>query len=131
MVELSGREDEVLGGIDMKRGPELSPLRPVLDRRETTGEAEHELLPAAHRVQGQHEQPRPARAYWLTDEAVSAAAGRQSADRPGLDQASAEAAENPPEPPQEAHETASEARMVTAAEADEALLALLGSAPHA
>jgi DNA segregation ATPase FtsK/SpoIIIE, S-DNA-T family len=81
-------------------------------------------------VPGQHEQPRPARAYWLTDEAVRVAAGCHSANRPGLDPASAEAAEKPPDPRQEPHEPAGESSMVTAAEADESLLALLASATH-
>lgn len=79
---------------------------------------------------GQHDQPRPARAYWLTDEAVSATASRHSADRPGLDVASAGAADGPPEPSQAPCEPAAESRMVTAAEADDALLALLASAPY-
>ncbi len=81
-------------------------------------------------VPGQHEQPRPARAYWLTDAAVSSAAARYAADRPDLDSASAEAAEKPSGLLQTAHEPAGESRMVTGAEADEALLALLASAPH-
>jgi S-DNA-T family DNA segregation ATPase FtsK/SpoIIIE len=250
MAELSSRTDVVLWGIDMKRGLELSPWRPVLDRLATTEDAAHELLSAANRVldaradllaerrerkwqptptepalviavdelaeldadamallerlarmgraegiiliavtqrpsadvlggldartqmtarialgvveprdgelilgagrlsqgwrpdrlagpgyflvlvPGQHEQPRPARAYWLTDAAVRAAASRHGAERPGLDAASADAAQEPPPPPQTAHETTAESRMVSAAEADEALLALLGAAPH-
>ncbi len=50
MAELSGRTDVVLWGIDMKRGLELSPWRPVLDRLATTEDAAHELLSAANRV---------------------------------------------------------------------------------
>jgi hypothetical protein len=33
----------------------------------------------------QHELPRPARAYWLTDQAVSSVAGRPGVQRPALD----------------------------------------------
>jgi S-DNA-T family DNA segregation ATPase FtsK/SpoIIIE len=250
MAELSSRRDVVLWGIDMKRGLELSPWRPVLDRLATTEDAAHELLSAANRVldaradllaerrerkwqpsptepalviavdelaeldadamallerlarmgraegiilvavtqrpsadvlggldartqmtarialgvveprdgelilgagrlsagwrpdrlagpgyflvlvPGQHEQPRPARAYWLADSAVSATADRHRVERPGLDPASAGAVEKPPEELQAPHEPAGESRMVTAAEADKALLALLASAPH-
>ncbi len=36
-------------------------------------------------VPGQHEQSRPARAYWLTDATVSAAAGRHAAQWPSLE----------------------------------------------
>jgi S-DNA-T family DNA segregation ATPase FtsK/SpoIIIE len=220
MAELSSRTDVVLWGIDMKRGLELSPWRPVLDRLATTadllaerrerkwqpspaepalviavdelaeldadamallerlarmGRAEGivliavtqrpsadvlggldartqmaarialgvveprdgELILGAGRlsqgwrpdrlagpgyflvlVPDQHEQPRPARAYWLTDEAVSATAGRPGAGRPKLY-------------PVSVHGPASESRTVTAAEADDALLELLASAPHA
>jgi DNA segregation ATPase FtsK/SpoIIIE, S-DNA-T family len=50
MAELSSRRDVVLWGIDMKRGLELSPWRPVLDRLATTEDAAHELLSAANRV---------------------------------------------------------------------------------
>lgn len=50
MAELSDRADVVLWGIDMKRGLELGPWRPVLDRLATTAEAAHELLRAANRV---------------------------------------------------------------------------------
>ncbi len=81
-------------------------------------------------VPGQHEQPRPARAYWLTDAAVRAAADRHGVERPDLELASANAAEKPPEPRQTAQEATRELRMVSAVEADEALLALLGAAPH-
>ena len=251
MAELSGRRDVVLWGIDMKRGLELMPWQPVLDRLATTEDATHELLSAANRVldaradllaerkerkwpptptepalviavdelaeldadamallerlarmgraegiiliavtqrpsgevlggldartqmtarialgvveprdgelilgagrlsagwrpdrlagpgyllvlgPGQHEQPRPARVYWLTDAAVRAAAGRYGTKRPVLDPRSAEAAETLPEGSQAPHGPADESRTVTAAEADEALLALLASAPHA
>jgi S-DNA-T family DNA segregation ATPase FtsK/SpoIIIE len=48
-------------------------------------------------VPGQHELPRPARVYWITDEAVSAAAGRNGVAPPSLDSASAQAASKPPE----------------------------------
>ncbi len=250
MAELSGRRDVVLWGIDMKRGLELSPWRPVLDRLATTEDAAHELLSAANRVldaradllaerkerkwqptptepalviavdelteldadamallerlarvgraegiiliavtqrpsaevlggldartqmtarialgvveprdgelilgagrlsagwrpdrlagpgyflvlvPGQHEQPRPARAYRLTDAAVRVTADRHGADRPSLDPKSAGMADKPPEPREEPHEPAGESRTVTAAEADDALLALLAAAPH-
>jgi DNA segregation ATPase FtsK/SpoIIIE, S-DNA-T family len=251
MAELSSRRDVVLWGIDMKRGLELSPWRPVLDKLATTEDAAHELLSAANRVldaradlladrkerkwrptptepalviavdelaeldadamalverlarmgraegiiliavtqrpsadvlggldartqmtarialgvveprdgelilgtgrlsmgwrpdrltgpgyflvlvPGQHEQPRPARAHWLTDEAVGVAAGRHGADRPKLDRTSADAAEEPSEPSHAQRESASEPPTVTAAEADDALLALLATAPYA
>jgi DNA segregation ATPase FtsK/SpoIIIE, S-DNA-T family len=250
MAELSSRTDVVLWGIDMKRGLELAPWRPVLDRLATTEDAAHELLIAANRVldaradllaarherkwqptptepalviavdelaeldadamallerlarlgraegiilvgvtqrpsadvlggldartqmtarialgvveprdgelilgagrlgagwrpdrlagpgyflvlvPGQYEQPRPARAYWLTDAAVEAAAGRHGAERPGLDPASADAAEKPPEPRQAASDAAEQPKTPSSADADEALLALLRSAPH-
>lgn len=81
-------------------------------------------------VPGQHEQPRPARAYWLTDAAVSAAAGRHGADRSKLDPASAEVAEKSSESLQAPHETAGEPRAISAADADEVLLALLRAAPR-
>jgi DNA segregation ATPase FtsK/SpoIIIE, S-DNA-T family len=250
MAELSSRADVVLWGVDMKRGLELAPWRPVLDRLATTEDAAHELLTAANRVldaradllaernqrkwepspsepvlviavdelaeldadamallerlarlgraegviliavtqrpsadvlggldartqmtarialgvvepregelilgagrlgagwrpdrlagpgyflvlvPGQHEQPRPARAYWLTDTAVRAAAGRHGAERPHLDATSADAAETPPEPPQAPHDATAEPRTPSSADADEALLALLRSAPR-
>src|SRR5262249_33508025 len=66
-----------------------------------------------------------------TDAAVSATANRHSADRPKLDPASVDAAEMPLELSQAVHGPASESRAVTAAEADDALLALLAAAPHA
>jgi S-DNA-T family DNA segregation ATPase FtsK/SpoIIIE len=50
MAELSVRRDAVVWGIDMKRGLELSPWRPMLDRLATTEVAAHELLSAANRV---------------------------------------------------------------------------------
>ena len=50
MAELSGRADVVLWGIDMKRGLELAPWRPVLDRLATTEDAALELLTAANRL---------------------------------------------------------------------------------
>jgi S-DNA-T family DNA segregation ATPase FtsK/SpoIIIE len=251
MAELCGRTDVVLWGIDMKRGLELSPWRPVLDRLATSKDAAYELLSAANRVldaradllarrrerkwqpsrtapalviavdelaeldadamsllerlarmgraegiiliavtqrpsadvlggldartqmtarialgvveprdgelilgagrlsagwrpdrlagpgyflvlvPGQHEQPRPARAYWLTDAAVSAAAARHAAERPRLDPTSADAAEKPPELHQAVHGSTGESRAATAAEAEDALLALLATAPYA
>jgi S-DNA-T family DNA segregation ATPase FtsK/SpoIIIE len=48
-------------------------------------------------VPGQHESPRPARAYLLTDAAVTAVAGRRGVQRAALDAASASAAEKPQE----------------------------------
>ena len=50
MVELSVRVDVVLWGIDMKRGLELAPWRPVLDRLATTADVAYELLVAANRI---------------------------------------------------------------------------------
>jgi len=50
MAALSGCRDVVLWGIDMKRGLELAPWRPVLNRLATTEDAAHELLSAANRV---------------------------------------------------------------------------------
>jgi S-DNA-T family DNA segregation ATPase FtsK/SpoIIIE len=50
MAELSVRADAVVWGIDMKRGLELSPWRPTLDRLATTEDTAHELLSAANRV---------------------------------------------------------------------------------
>jgi hypothetical protein len=81
-------------------------------------------------VPGLYEQPRPARAYWLSDAAVRAAAGRHDAARPVLDPVSAAAAEEPQEPSPDTHAVDTESRSLTAADADEALLALLRSAPH-
>ena len=46
-------------------------------------------------VLGVHEQPRPARAYWLTDAAVRAVVARTAAERPSLDPESAGAAARP------------------------------------
>jgi DNA segregation ATPase FtsK/SpoIIIE, S-DNA-T family len=50
MAALSRRTDVVMWGIDMKRGLELAPWQPVLDRLATTEEAAYELLSAANRV---------------------------------------------------------------------------------
>jgi S-DNA-T family DNA segregation ATPase FtsK/SpoIIIE len=50
MAELSVRSDAVVWGIDMKRGLELAPWRPMLDRLATTEDAAYELLSAANRV---------------------------------------------------------------------------------
>jgi S-DNA-T family DNA segregation ATPase FtsK/SpoIIIE len=72
---------------------------------------------------GQHEVPRPARAYLLTDEAVRAAAARHAGRRPALDAASAGAAETPQQPAQGLVTTST-------VDPDEALLAELRNAPH-
>jgi hypothetical protein len=251
MAELSVRTDVVLWGIDMKRGLELSPWRPALDRLATTEDAAHELLSAANRVldaradlladrherkwqpspaepalviavdelaeldadamallerlarmgraegiiviavtqrpsadvlggldartqmtvrialgvveprdgelilgagrlsagwradrlagpgyflvlaPGQHEQPRPARAYWLTDAAVTAAAGRSGADRAALDTVSAVAAAGPQEPSQTADWPGRADMEPHDSDPDAALLAALADAPRA
>jgi S-DNA-T family DNA segregation ATPase FtsK/SpoIIIE len=55
-------------------------------------------------VPGQHEQPRPARAYWLTDEAVRTAASRIRIRRPYLDGASGDAVEEPSRTPEASQE---------------------------
>src|SRR5438034_6234961 len=47
---------------------------------------------------GQHETPRQARAFWLSDAAVRAAADRAGGSRPVLDTTSAEAASGPQKP---------------------------------
>jgi S-DNA-T family DNA segregation ATPase FtsK/SpoIIIE len=79
---------------------------------------------------GQHEQPRPARAYWLTDAAVRAAASRPGIERAALDAASATAAEKPPQPSTEA-ETEPDGFTATRREdPDTALLAALREAPR-
>ncbi len=59
---------------------------------------------------GQHETPRQARAYWLSDAAVRAAADSAGATRPALDPASVEAAGGPQKPPEGAvHDPANSA----------------------
>jgi S-DNA-T family DNA segregation ATPase FtsK/SpoIIIE len=70
---------------------------------------------------GRYEQPRPARAYWLTDDAVRAVVTSAGDQRPALDSASADAASEPQEAPQRPRDH----RML----GDEALLAALDSAP--
>jgi S-DNA-T family DNA segregation ATPase FtsK/SpoIIIE len=78
----------------------------------------------------QHETPRPARAYWLTDEAVRAAAGHAGAKRPALDPASASAASGS-QPPSTALDMASmETPAPRSDDPDVALLAALRSAPR-
>lgn len=79
---------------------------------------------------GQHERPRLARAYWLTDSAVKAAAGRSGVQRAVLDPASADAAngrQEPPEGPSAPVDDANESD----ADPDAALLAALRDAPRA
>ena len=49
---------------------------------------------------GRYDQPQPARAYWLTDDAVRTVVARAGAHRPVLDPESAEGAAWPPEPSQ-------------------------------
>jgi S-DNA-T family DNA segregation ATPase FtsK/SpoIIIE len=81
-------------------------------------------------VPGQHEQPRPARAYLLTDAAVTAIAGRQAERRATLDPASATAAEKPQESPI-ATETDGDGHSVPQRpDPDMALLAALRDAPR-
>jgi S-DNA-T family DNA segregation ATPase FtsK/SpoIIIE len=83
-------------------------------------------------VPGQHEQPRPARAYLLTDAVVTAVASRRRAEQHAiLDPASATAAEKPKEPPT-ATQTASDGHTVPRREdSDMALLVALRDAPRA
>jgi S-DNA-T family DNA segregation ATPase FtsK/SpoIIIE len=70
---------------------------------------------------GQHETPRQARAYWLSDAAVTAAADGAGPTRPGLDPASAEAAGEPLKPRESVSDDASDP--------DRLLLAALADAP--
>jgi S-DNA-T family DNA segregation ATPase FtsK/SpoIIIE len=69
---------------------------------------------------GQHEAPRPARAYWLPDEAVGAAAGRRDIGRPSLDTVSAGALTTAQEPSgsarqgQDAHDDDHDGRLLEA-----------------
>ena len=250
MAELSGRTDVVLWGIDMKRGLELAPWRPVLDRLATTDDAAVELLTAVNAVldaradllaarherlwqptktepalviaidelaelsadamallerlarlgraegiivigatqrpsaatlggldartqmtarialgvveprdgemilgagrlgagwradrlsgtgyflvlvPGQHELPRPARAYWLTDAAVRAAAGRRGVVRAVLDPASAEVAAGRQESPEATSGPAVRSNAAGVEDPDAALLAALRDAPR-
>ena len=71
---------------------------------------------------GQHEMPRQARAYWLSDAAVGAAAASGSATRPALDPASAEAAGEPQKPAEDAANDGPD-------DPDRLLLAALDEAP--
>lgn len=75
---------------------------------------------------GLYEQPRPARAYWLSDATVKATAGRHGAERPGLDPMSADVANSPQETLQEPESARSRPSSV---DADEAFLGLLRLAP--
>jgi len=70
---------------------------------------------------GRYEQPRPARAYWLSDDAVHALVARAGAQRPALDPTSADAAARAPEPSQTVRPDRERF--------DAALLAALDSAP--
>ncbi len=72
-------------------------------------------------VPGVHEQPRPARAYWLTDGAVRTVVASAGARRPALDPESADAATRPQEPSQDSRGERERA--------DVALLAALDAAP--
>ncbi len=72
-------------------------------------------------VPGIHEQPRPARAYWLTDSAVRAVVAHAGAQRPALDPESSDAAARPQEPSQDSRGERERA--------DVALLAALDAAP--
>lgn len=95
-------------------------------------------------VPGQHELPRPARVYWLSDEAVSLAAARYGVHRPSLDVTSAEVVKKALEgrqevrrpkparddqaPEMDAHRAADQAAV--AGDLDEVLLTALREAPH-
>jgi S-DNA-T family DNA segregation ATPase FtsK/SpoIIIE len=79
---------------------------------------------------GQHEVPRPARAYWLTDETVRAAACRTGAQRSALDPASAAAASDPQPPSTAVDVPAVEVLSPRRDDPDAALLAVLRSAPR-
>jgi S-DNA-T family DNA segregation ATPase FtsK/SpoIIIE len=72
-------------------------------------------------VPGVYEQPRPARAYWLTDAAVRAVVASTAGQRPALDPVSADADARPQEPSQSARPDRERFDM--------ALLAALDSAP--
>jgi S-DNA-T family DNA segregation ATPase FtsK/SpoIIIE len=76
---------------------------------------------------GQHETPRQARAFWLSDAAVRAAAARAGTARPVLDPVSADAAAGPQKPVQgaDAHNGPT-----AADDPDRRLLAVLREAPH-
>jgi DNA segregation ATPase FtsK/SpoIIIE, S-DNA-T family len=82
---------------------------------------------------GQHETPRLARAYWLDDPDVRAAAGRHGVARPTLDTVSADAAAEParaperPRPPVEVHDREDDTQ--PANDPDRLLLAALQAAP--
>jgi len=71
---------------------------------------------------GQHETPRQARAYWLSDAAVRAAADQAGASRPALDSTSADAAGEPQKPSESVLD-------VGADDPDGRLLAALDEAP--
>jgi DNA segregation ATPase FtsK/SpoIIIE, S-DNA-T family len=75
---------------------------------------------------GQHETPRPARAYWLSDEAVRAAAGRRDVVRPPLDSVSAIAVTTPHRPSESTMQTAD---VTDGEDHDGRLLAALADAP--
>jgi S-DNA-T family DNA segregation ATPase FtsK/SpoIIIE len=83
-------------------------------------------------VPGQHEQPRPARAYLMTDEAVMAAARRASAgQRATLDAASARAAEKAEEPTTATETAGNGPTLPQREDPDVALLAALKDSPRA
>jgi S-DNA-T family DNA segregation ATPase FtsK/SpoIIIE len=79
---------------------------------------------------GQHDLPRIARAYWLTDPAVRAVAGRASGQRAVLDPTSAQAAAGGQEPSEAVRPPGDEADG-SGADPDAALLAVLRDAPRA
>ena len=78
---------------------------------------------------GLHATPRPARAYWLTDDEVQAAAGRQDIERAVLDPASVQVAASPQEPSEDATEP--DAPAAQHRDAEEELLIALHDAPRA
>jgi S-DNA-T family DNA segregation ATPase FtsK/SpoIIIE len=73
---------------------------------------------------GQHDQPRRARAYWLSDDAVTAATGRPGAARPELDPVSADGAAGRQEPAEQTTGTAP-----AAPDPDASLMVALDAAP--
>ena len=77
-------------------------------------------------VPGQHEVPRPARAYWMSDAAVEATAGRAGRERPVLDSVSADAATQPQEPSEGSR---ADRERSPDQRADAALVAALSAAP--
>jgi S-DNA-T family DNA segregation ATPase FtsK/SpoIIIE len=80
---------------------------------------------------GQHDLPRLARAYWLTDPAVKATAGRAGVQRPVLDPVSAQATTGRLEPSEAVNAPVGDGGGSVAVDPDAALFAALRDAPRA